>query len=1302
MSIRQNRLLSAVRRSLRGASLAETGLLVGLVALLAIGAVSVLGGEVREAFCRANHALGVEIVCQEVTAAPEDGGSAEAPEDGPEAPISALTARFAKVALTSDDLSSIAVRISGLADGTAFIWSIRQEAVILASGHGARSGSSTDIVADLSAMVPGIATLEVEAQADGATVSATDIAHYWDLGTFVNLYDATPGAPVTSNAISLYGAAEPVSVTVSSGELLVDGVPSGQSAAVAAGQTIAIRLTAPATGSHIATLSAGPYARAWTVTPAAEDSAPVAAAFTAAIFDADALPASVFTVSGLAMGDAYTWTISDADGGAIATGAATRTDALDRFGAAAMPASAIGRVLLVASAGSESSAPASALLIGVGIFDSVAGLEAEEVVTSNEVSIFGLDAPMEVVATGATLVVNGVEAGPSATVSSEDSIALRVTAPATWQTSATASLAIGPVSRSFQVSTRPEQVALANLVFPPLLTDRLGLPVSSGVVKVVGFTGPATVSVSGGDASLMINNGEYVTSGTMNPGDRIRLRVTSPSSPATSVVVHVEIGGRSADWLVSTVAADGVMQGLKIANFVNVEPSYDARRSVQARATGYVLVTASGPESFRMGSSTSNGYTTEPILVRPYQSFEVRMRASSALATTESATVSAGGLSATWTVTTRAPRTTPNPFAFTTLTGQPLSTEVFSNTVTMSGLEAAATATASGGAMVQVIGEDGTGTFTAGPIAVENGARLQLRMTTAASPNLRRTGSLSVGSRTASWNVDTRAPDLKPDMFYFDDALDADIDAFVISNSVKPVGYEAATTVTVSETGDGHDARIRINGSDWTTTGSISPGQTLELGVTTPNVARADETVTVIVGGQSASWKIRTLAGNLTPNDFVFTNITGAVPNRTYYSDALRVSGLTGLTKALTQTNGTVQRKTGSTWADISTSATIANGDLIRFTITSATQTNTTKTATFGFGYSTPETTRTWQIRTTTSSTTGGPSTLSVPAVTNAYGTVYSDPIVLSGMSQAVGVDMTESASQLANPYFRINGGAWLPGTSASTRYVQNGDVLELKIDTSNLSDPSVAALGVTQVAQLYVGSKNASWSITLDDGLDTDVVATIADVTADYPGQVKQTSTSGVSGFAGVLRAGPMTQVSGPTGGAFQFRGSPSLTGNGWTAGGYNVLSTSIYNKVTFYVAAPGYGETATYRVMLGGNTPLEHSVTTAPLVALPSGFAIPDQPGSAGTFTAVGPISLAPANGAITVSVSATNGATATASASSSSGFAATKSLPAGTAGAYFRITRNGAASTRVTVTLTSEVDPSKVYSTSFDVTW
>lgn len=1288
-------------RNRHGASLTDTGILVGLIAVIAILAVSFTGNWVQNTFCNAASTLSGGNLCVATTPGGDTGG-----EEEPEAP-GALTANFSETWIEQPE--SLTFTVGGLPQNASFSWTIRDGAnTVIASDQGQSAGPSTTIAANVATIAPGLATLQVTGQAgDGTPLNAQDQIRVYRLGVFSDALGLAPGATnVTSSAIILEGAAGDETISVSDATLVLDGAPSGASATAHDNMSIALRSDAPATPGSIVTrtLTIGPLTRTWTLgtgAAAPEAESPLILAFNTHLVDADDQAFPLFRASGLRRNADYTWTLTNAQNQVAMTRNETKISPAtdnDAVNVLSFPASALGRMTLSATGaladGSTSAAdPVVATFFSAGEFTPRVDTELNQIVVSNLISIDGLTDPTPITAEDGILVINDVAAGTSALVTSDDIIALQMTTPATYETEAIARLHINLATRTFSATTRAQFVTPPQAVFHSVTT----LPSTAALSNIVGlngFSGPLSVTISGGTFQLD-GAGAWRSSASINPGQRIQLQTTSPATLGSAATVTLSLGGTQATWVVRTPDPSPTPQPFTFAPIVDAAPGSFQIRSAKISTTQEVYVTGSPVIQFRSSSSPA---WNSGAFVRPRGTVWANTTASMTFGETKTITVTSGSYSTPWTITTRQARTSPSAFAFAGRSNLAPSTQIESNIVTLTGMEAAGTISVTGGEY-RILDANGDGAYQTTSGTVPMNARIQLRgvspATIGSNPEANATTvAVTIGTTSGSFAITNRAPRTRPDPFVIEPKIDQEFSAVVVSDVVTPTNFEAAAPIAVAGSGT---PQISIAGGDWTTSGTLSPGQSFRVRLMSSNQGMIDTRASVNVGGRSAEYVVRTIGGSYVPIGFDFQTVTGADRYQMIYSTAFSVDGISGTTKVYGSvgTNG-VQRRENGSWVQLANGVTLYHGDVIRYYATAATALNTPRVHTFIFDNLSTGPTRTWTI--ITSDGTDTPDSFETPDMTKiGFGEErLSGKIELPGLDREVPISIVRTGSNFA-PSYRINGGSWQSAASN----VKKNDTVEFRV--VGTSSVNIAALASTGSLDVTIGGATYPIPLSMTSGLEPASLY-ISNKRHVYPSGATIAATSSVSGATGVLNIGPMTMLTGGSDTNMGFY--PSTQSLTWTTAAK--VSPIPNPTINLRYTPPNYGETRTYRLMVGA-TPVEFNVTTDPVIT-PS-FSLPDiQIARNNTNHDVGSIPVNTVNATLTYTVTRSNTQVTLESSLNGSTWAAATAARAityptateATPTLFLRARSSTAnASTTFTIRVTSTTTPAVDYSTQFTIT-
>ncbi|PKN36547.1 MAG: hypothetical protein CVU62_14585 [Deltaproteobacteria bacterium HGW-Deltaproteobacteria-2] len=178
------------------------------------------------------------------------------------------------------------------------------------------------------------------------------------------------------------------------------------------------------------------------------------------------------------------------------------------------------------------------------------------VVTSNEITVSGLNAATIIYISGGTYSINsGSYKSTSDTVNNGDIVTVRITSSGNYSTTKSAILTIGGVSDTFSVTT---QAALPDTVPAQFtFTDKTGVALNTTVISnaitVSGINAAASISII--DGMYSINGGLYTNDvGTVNNGDAVTIQLASSGNYSTKTEATLTIGGVSDTFSVTTQA----------------------------------------------------------------------------------------------------------------------------------------------------------------------------------------------------------------------------------------------------------------------------------------------------------------------------------------------------------------------------------------------------------------------------------------------------------------------------------------------------------------------------------------------------------------------------------------------------------------------------------------------------------------------------------------------------------------------------------------------------------------------------
>jgi len=381
-------------------------------------------------------------------------------------------------------------------------------------------------------------------------------------------------------------------------------------------------------------------------------------------------------------------------------------------------------------------------------------------VTSNSITVSGIDAPTPITVTGGTYSINGGTFGSTAgTVTNGQSVAVRHTSSATNNTMTTTTLSIGGVTAPFTTFTLPgtgQVIAPAAFSFTPLTGTALSRSLTSNAVTVTGINAPAPIFIQGGTYS--INGGTFTSNpGTVLVGQTVVVRQTSSATNDAPTTATLTIGGVSRDFTTRTFQTGGTTTTPNAFTFTNMT-SVALNTAVTSAPITVSGITAPAPISVSNGSAYSIGtdpFVSTPGTVTNNQTVRVQHISSSTVATPVITTLNIGGITAQFTSTTAGVAdTTPNAFTFTNMTSVAVSTQVTSAPITVLGINAPAPISVSNGSSYSI----GAGPFVSTAGTVTNAQTVRVQHTSSATNNTATNTVLTIGGVSATFTSTTEAP----------------------------------------------------------------------------------------------------------------------------------------------------------------------------------------------------------------------------------------------------------------------------------------------------------------------------------------------------------------------------------------------------------------------------------------------------------------------------------------------------------------------------------------------------------------
>jgi hypothetical protein len=334
-----------------------------------------------------------------------------------------------------------------------------------------------------------------------------------------------------------------------------------------------------------------------------------------------------------------------------------------------------------------------------------------------------------------------------------DTICLRHTSSAEYFTETLTEVTIGASTFEFESRTVAD-ITPDSFDFDSTENVDLGSEQVSGSVTVTGITNQVDVVIVDGEYSIGCNDSYTESAGSIELGQTICVRHTASTENLVTTTTQLTLGDVT-ETFESTTLPDITPDAFSFTALDDVLVA-NVQSSETITISGFqvaIPISTTGGE-YSIGCTAS--FTSSAGEISPDETVCVRHSSSSNYLTETTTTLDVGGVTADFSSTT-GPDRDPDSFSFTSVSNAALSTQLTSNSVTISGVAVDVTITVTGGEYS--IGC--TAVFTAISSSISNGQTVCVRHTSSASNSTSVNTSLTVGSFSASFGSTTEPAEQK-------------------------------------------------------------------------------------------------------------------------------------------------------------------------------------------------------------------------------------------------------------------------------------------------------------------------------------------------------------------------------------------------------------------------------------------------------------------------------------------------------------------------------------------------------------
>lgn len=428
--------------------------------------------------------------------------------------------------------------------------------------------------------------------------------------------------------------------------------------------------------------------------------------------------------------------------------------------------------------------------------------------------------------------------------------------------------------------------------------------------------------------------------GSIDDGEVVSVRIPS-WAPGTTTTASLTVWTVTQNFEVSTVGADTTPDNFSFTEVTNADlsTSYVSDTVTISGINTSSPISISGPGEYSINGTS---YTTSAGNISSWDVVDIRMTSSSSNSVTVSSTLTIGGVSAVYNISTPAPPpdTTPDSFSFIDVTEADLSTEYTSNGISVSWINASANISISG----WEYDINGSRVYTSSAWTVDSGDTISVRLTSSASGNTPVSATLTIGGVSDTYTVTTYTLDTTPNVFSIGDISWANTDEQYTSDPIVINGINTSTNISIWSWWE-----YSVNGWSWTSASwNVDEFDEIRVRYTASNSWSTSVSTTLTVWWVSDDFTITTWSWDQTPDDFTFSDVIDATFSTLYVSNTITVTWINAPTPISISWG---EYRIWATWSFTWSTWFVSNGDEVTLQVLSGNSNSSTSDVDLTIGW---------------------------------------------------------------------------------------------------------------------------------------------------------------------------------------------------------------------------------------------------------------------------------------------------------------------------------------------------------------